>query len=94
MLSKLQSGGYSNELELQTDIRDLVTSAYEDDFQHSLQEDDADMTRSHDFHLVYKSDISNVFNWARDTQLISLSTDVTSLPEVSWKLLACSADHH
>lgn len=63
MISKLQSGGYSSEYDVQLDLYNLITSAY-------------------DFHLVYQSDIMEIFAWLRPVDLVSVSVDGTSLPNI------------
>lgn len=64
------------------DIENKLQNGYyknEYDFQYDIW---SVVASSHDFHEVYAIDIITVFNWQREHQLVSLSTDGIELPSI------------
>jgi hypothetical protein len=57
--------------------------AGEYDGEMSVQQELYDLvTSAYDFHFVYSPDILNVFTWQRTVELLSVSPDGQSLPDI------------
>jgi hypothetical protein len=62
-------------------ISKLQDGAY--DGEMSVQQELFDLvTSAYDFHFVYWPDIMNVFTWQRTVELVSVSLDGQSLPDI------------
>lgn len=66
---------------LESIITNLQNGVYASEYEAQVEFNSL-VTAAYDFHLVYHADILYVFNWIRTDNLISVSTDGTSLPNV------------